>query len=500
MKLPKHYYSWTTFIGVAIAATSFVVIVFLFMISFFFAEGDTYAGLLIYIVLPVIMFIGLFMIPIGIIIKRRHEKRQKVEREFKFPVVDFNDPKQRNLIFFVVIGIAIFLIFSALGSYQVFHYTESNEFCGTMCHKVMEPEHTAYQNSAHARVKCVECHVGSGTSWYVKSKISGLYQVYSVLFNKYPRPISTPIHNLRPARETCEKCHWPEKFYDRKYVTHKHYLADEENTEWSLSLLVKTSPPHKALGQSEGIHWHINPNVNIQYATLNPQRDTIVWVKYTNLENGEVTIYKDDSLMVSQPQLDTLELRQMDCLDCHNRPSHDYKSPRHYFDNAITAGNIPKDLPDIKIAAMEVLRQEYPTKDSAFNAISMGIKEYYEFMYEEIYDTNLAQIESTIEVIQSQYALNAFPEMNVKWKDYPNHLGHLESNGCYRCHNDSFKSINGKFISRDCNLCHSILSQGISGDMEFAVDNKSLEFKHPIDIKGKWKKIFCSECHNDLYE
>jgi len=211
MKLPKHYYSWTTLIGVAIATTSFALIIFLFLISFFFSEGDAYSGLFIYIVLPVIMFIGLIMIPIGIITKKRREKRRKIEREFKFPIVNFNDPKQRMIVFFVVIGLAIFLVFSALGSYKVFHYTESNEFCGTMCHKVMEPEHTAYQNSAHARVKCVECHVGSGTSWYVKSKLSGLYQVYSVLLDKYPRPIPTPIHNLRPARETCEKCHCTSK-------------------------------------------------------------------------------------------------------------------------------------------------------------------------------------------------------------------------------------------------------------------------------------------------
>ena len=258
----------------------------------------------------------------------------------------------------VMIGLAIFLVFSALGSYKVFHYTESNEFCGTMCHKVMEPD----------------------------------------------------------------------------------------------------------------------------------------------LESGEETIYKDDSLTITQAQMDTLEFRQMDCLDCHNRPSHDYKSPRYYFDNAITAGRIPKDLPDIKIASMEVLRQDYPTKDSAFHAMDVGIKEYYEFMYEEIYDTNMAQIESSIAVIQSQYALNAFPEMNVKWKDYPNHLGHLESNGCYRCHNDSFKSENGRLISRDCTLCHSIMSQGTPGSMEVATESGSLEFKHPIDIKGKWREIFCTECHKDLYE
>ena len=500
MKLPKHYYSWTTLIGLAIAATSFALIIFLFLISFFFAEGDAYSGLFIYIVLPVIMFIGLIMIPIGIVRKRHRERKEKVEREFKFPIVNLNEPQQRMTVFLVMIGLAIFLVMSALGSYQAFHYTESNEFCGTMCHTVMEPEHVAYQNSAHARVKCVECHVGSGTSWYVRSKLSGLYQVYSVLFNKYPRPIPTPIHNLRPARETCEKCHWPEKFYDRKYVLHRHYLADEENTEWDVGLLMKTSPPHRALGQSEGIHWHINPDVKIEYAATNLRRDTIIWVKYTNLATGEETIYRDENNPASQAQLDTLEFRQMDCLDCHNRPSHEYKSPRHFFDNAITSGLIDKDLPDIKIASMELLRQDYPDRDSAFNAIHAGIMEYYEIMYEDVFEGNKQGLESSIQEIQSQYALNVFPEMKVKWKAYPNHLGHLESNGCYRCHNDTFKADNGRFISRDCDLCHSIVTQGKPGQMETALEDGSLEFKHPINIKGKWRTVFCAECHEDLYE
>jgi nitrate/TMAO reductase-like tetraheme cytochrome c subunit len=498
MKIPKHYYSWTTLIGVAIAATSFALIIFLFLVSFFFAEGDAYSGIFIYIVLPVIMFIGLIMIPIGITVKRRKEKKEQVEREFKFPVVNLNEPKQRSIVFFVTIGLAIFLVMSALGSYKVFHYTESNEFCGTMCHKVMEPEHVAYQNSAHARVMCVECHVGSGTNWYVKSKLSGLYQVYSVLFEKYSRPIETPIHNLRPAQETCEKCHWPEKFYDRKFVMHKHYLADEENTEWDIGLLMKTSPPYSALGQSEGIHWHINPDVKIEYIPSSRKRDTILWVKYTNLKTGEETIYHDENSPLENP--DQQLARTMDCLDCHNRPSHDYRSPRYYFDNALTAGYIPKDLPDIKIASMEVLRQDYPDKDSAFKGIEAGIKEYYEIMYEEIYDTNMATIEKSIEKIQEEYALNVFPAMNVNWKEYPNHLGHLESNGCYRCHNDTFKSDNGRIISRDCNLCHSIVQQGTPGNMELAIENGALEFKHPINIKGKWETVFCAECHRDLYE
>ncbi len=166
-----------------------------------------------------------------------------------------------------IAGTVLLLIISSIGSYEAFHYTESVEFCGKFCHKVMKPEYITYHGSSHERVACVECHVGSGASWYVKSKLSGLYQVYSVLAKKYPQPIPTPIANLRPARETCEECHWPEKFYDHKFSVKHSFLSDEENTERIINMQIKTSTK-LVMGELEkGIHQHISPNVRIEYKT-----------------------------------------------------------------------------------------------------------------------------------------------------------------------------------------------------------------------------------------
>ena len=107
---------------------------------------------------------------------------------------------------------------------------DSVTFCGQTCHTVMQPEFTAYQNSPHSRVECVKCHIGPGAAWFVQSKLSGVGQVFAVTFNTYPRPIPTPVHNLRPARETCEACHWPQKYgEDRLRVIHK-FADDETNT------------------------------------------------------------------------------------------------------------------------------------------------------------------------------------------------------------------------------------------------------------------------------
>lgn len=498
MKLPNSFYSWTTITGAVLASISFMLIIFTLAISFLSpSEGGNYLGLFTFIILPVFLVIGLVMIPIGTMRKMKSDKKRDVQREVKFPIVNLNDAKQRMVVFIFLVGTSIFLLFTALGSYEVFHYTESNEFCGTLCHNVMEPEYVTYHGSAHARVRCVECHVGSGVNWYVKSKLSGMYQVYSVLAKAYPTPIETPIHNLRPAQETCEKCHWPQKFYDPKYVTKRHYLADEENTEWNIQMLMKTGPQHSAMGQSEGIHWHINPDVKIEYTSSSLKRDTIIEVVYTNLETGEVITYKNNEAHESIQDA-TPHPRTMDCLDCHNRPSHDYLSPTTFIDHLMASGDISTDIPEIKAIAMEILVREFPTSDSAMSYISYKVNKYYKRNYEEFVDTNQVLIDQAIMAIQDGYNKNIFPFMKAQWSAYPNHLSHVESEGCYRCHNDNFKSNDGHVISNDCNLCHVIKAQGPKGNMQYANADSSLIFNHPFEMDD-WKEMSCSECHKELW-
>ncbi len=458
-------------------------------------ETGNYIGLFTFIILPVFLIIGLIMIPIGTFRKMKRDKKREVEREVKFPIVNLNDPSQRMVVFIFTISTAAFLLLTGLGSYEVFHYTESNEFCGTVCHKVMEPEYVTYHGSAHARVRCVECHVGSGVNWYVKSKLSGLYQVYSVLAEKYPKPIETPVHNLRPAQETCEKCHWPQKFYDRKFVTKRHYLSDEENTEWIIQLLMKTGPENRAKGLSEGIHWHINPDVKIEYVPTSFKRDSIVEVVYTNLSTGAIRKFRNNEIEVEG---DTTETRVMDCLDCHNRPSHDYQSPSVFFDFAMAAGKISRDIPDIKSNTMGILARTFPTKDSALNFISHRLKSNYNEYYPEFMDTASYLLDTAIVAIQKGYEKNIFPYMKASWKAYPNYMGHVESMGCYRCHNDNFVSDDGHVISRECTLCHSIKAQGPAGNLQYAHPDSALIFNHPHDMND-WQEMTCFDCHSELY-
>jgi hypothetical protein len=495
--LPVSVYNWTTVIGATLAIISLFMIVFLFIVSVFIQQGSSYLGLIIYIVLPAFLVSGLVLIPIGMIAKTRRDRRSPHE-ESLWPVVDLNKEAHRNAFIIFSAGTTLFLLLSAIGSYEAFTFTESVEFCGTICHSVMRPEFTAYQNSPHAKVACVECHVGAGADWYMRSKLSGLYQVYSVTFHKFPTPIPTPISNLRPARETCERCHWPSKFYGQKLVVKKYYLNDEQNTPWQINMAVKIGSSHSASALQEGIHWHINPDVAIEYKASDLQRQTIGWVKRIDRTTGAVTVFEDTEHPIEKRQFDSLQTRTMDCMDCHNRPSHNYMPPQFFLDQAMAAGRIPTSLPFIKKLATDLVAKDYGTTDSALAGIKSGVDEFYRTGYPQVYEKNRAFIAAAGVVIGEEYGKNLFPEMKVKWSAYPSNLGHMEFNGCFRCHDGNHKSADGKLISKDCNLCHTIYGQGNPASLVMSALDTPLEFAHPVEIGDAWKESVCTTCHTGV--
>ena len=497
MKIPKSAYNWLSATGLILTVNCILLIVILFIISLSVGGSNTYLGIFIYILLPTIMVIGLILIPLGMLFNRRKASRLP-DTGLKWPVFDMNNKRHRTSLILVSTFTLVFLLVSAMGSYQAYHYTESVEFCGKLCHRVMEPEYVTYLNSPHARVRCVECHVGEGASWYVKSKLSGLYQVYSVLFNKYSRPIATPIKDLRPARETCEKCHWPQKFYERKLRNQRVFLTDSSNTQWNIAMMMKIGPSFSAHGLREGIHWHINPDVSIEYVSSTTDRETIPWVKYTNRRTGEVQIFQDPDDPLQEGALDSLENRSMDCMDCHNRPSHSYKSANVYMNNALISGIVPEELPYIKKASMKVLSNQFSSTDTALLEIRNSISTYYQTKRPGIYATQKDLIEKAILGIQGEFQKNTFPAMKASNSSYLNHIGHLESDGCFRCHNGRHVSESGKVISKDCNLCHTIIAQGTIDDLKTVSYRDTLEFRHPIDIGTAWQESNCSECHRSM--
>ena len=477
---PHYVYNPITLSGAAIALLSFGLIFFLFILDFFGNEENTYMGILTYIILPSILIFGLLLIAYGIIRERKREKQGKL-RSQRLPVIDLNDPKKRAMFVTFSVGSIILMLFSAFGSFKAYEYTETDEFCGTVCHAVMEPEYTAYLDSPHSRVGCVGCHIGSGTSWYVKSKFSGAYQVYSVLFNKYSRPIPTPVKELRPAEGTCEQCHAPSHFFNEKKVDYTYYISDEQNTKSTISMLIKIGGGKSELGAIEGVHWHANPDNIISYIHTDERRLEIPWVKVVS-KDGKETIFRNKDAEFDEKNFNKENLRTMDCIDCHNRPSHIYHPPDKMLN------------PFIKSISVEVLEDNYSTKQQALENIDQRINDFYNSNYPDIYKSKIENINQSIEVVKSIYSRNYFPYMNADWKHFPDNISHVYTPGCFRCHDGNHVSDDGKVISNDCNSCHKIISQ-TDNNGETRVNLNGLKFKHPIDLGESIEDHLCTDCH-----
>jgi hypothetical protein len=354
----------------------------------------------------------------------------------------------------------------------------------------MKPEFTAYLAGAHARVRCVDCHVGGGAGWYVRSKLSGAYQLYSVTFHKYSRPIGSPVHNLRPAPETCEQCHWPEKFFGAQMKVFNRYGYDEKNTKRERRMLINVGGGSPKAGQVTGIHWHMNIANEVTYIATDERRQQIPWVRIKD-RDGNVTEYFNRFKPLGPEQIAAAEKRKMDCVDCHNRPAHVYQPPDVAVDESFVAGRMDSSLPYLKRQAVEVLSGTYETTEQALKAIDEGLDQFYQTKYRDIYVQKQEAIKTAIAEVQRIYQTYFFPEMKTDWQTHPNNIGHLYSSGCFRCHDGQHVSTSGKIISNDCTVCHTTIYDS-AGPPEKNVSMGS--FKHPVDL-GSLADRRCDFCH-----
>lgn len=477
------------------AAVSALVVLFFLILSIVSERINPYVGILIYLVLPAFLIIGLLLVPSGMYLEWRSRQRTGLVTYEKWPDINLNVPRHRNAALVFLIGTLLFLLMSSVGMYQAYHYTESIQFCGLVCHRVMKPEYTAYQNSPHARVRCVDCHIGPGAGWYAKSKLSGLYQVYAVLANVYPRPIPTPIEDLRPAQETCEGCHWPRAFFGAKQRQFVHYRYDKANSPWPINMLVKIGGGSPKTSRTAGIHWHMNIAIAVEYIARDRQRQDIPWLQVTDRETGRVTVYQDQDRPLTQKEIAEARPRRMDCMDCHNRPSHNYKSPDSAIDLAILTNQISPGLPGIKKAAVDAMTGTYPSDNEAMKGIAGRITDFYRLNYPALAEREEKQIGEAIQAVQKAYERNIFPFMKANWSDYPNDIGHFTFRGCMRCHDGKHANERGVVIPNDCRTCHAIIAQGPEMSGEKIVPETGLVFKHPVDIGDAWKQGRCYDCH-----
>ena len=444
--------NWLSLIGVLLVTSATVFWLFLLPTTLAGEVTHPYLGILIFMLLPAVFFTGLGLIPLGIYVRRRREQKGHV-LPTTFARLDLRNIALRRLLWFILVATFANIVIASQLTYSAVNYMDSVTFCGQTCHQVMQPEYTAYHNSPHSRVECVQCHIGPGASWFVKSKLSGTWQVIAVTLNSYPRPIPAPVQNLRPARETCEACHWPQRFGGDRLRVIPTYADDETNTPTKTVLLMHIGGG----GGGPGIHgFHVAAGIEVEYAASDEQRQKIAWVRYRDA-SGKTTEYFAPN--VKPEDVAKMPKRTMDCIDCHNRPTHTFDLPERALDRAFAAGEIDPSLPFAKKTAIGILKANYATREAAAAAIPAAFESFYQQKYPAVYAAKKSQIERARQAVLAAYDRNIFPHMRVTWGTYPNNIGHTDFPGCFRCHDDQHATRDGsRKVSQDCNSCHNLLA------------------------------------------
>ncbi len=471
--------------GMSLAVVALAVITLLLVLDVLYGGSSPYIGALTFLVAPAFLALGCALVLLGGWLRRRALLRLGSPVTFRelLPWAGWAEGRPSFIIMRAMVVLVLAFPFLGVMSYQGYHYTESNEFCGVLCHKVMHPEYAAYQQSPHARVRCVDCHIGEGASWFVKSKLSGARQVFHYAAESYSKPIPPAILDLRPARETCERCHWPEKFHGEQLMRRTHFAADEENTRRDIELLVRTGGLDPLLGGASGIHWHVASGFAIDFVASDEALQEIPWVRRRNLATGEATVFRSDGQTGEAPP-ENARVHTMDCMDCHNRPTHVFLSPNRIADRILALDASYAALPSVKSRLLALLAAPYETHDEAARAFREGLAASY--------GADDPRVPRLATLADEMYRNNVFPAMKANWKVYPDNIGHLESPGCFRCHGGRHVSEEGATIGRECSSCHTFLLKG-DGDETL---RQIGAFTHAMELEGAHAALDCCACHS----
>ncbi|OGN92003.1 MAG: hypothetical protein A2Y88_04370 [Chloroflexi bacterium RBG_13_48_10] len=415
----------------------------------------------------------------------------KALHTFFFPPV--NTKTWVRVLPYAILGILTLIVL--VGAAYGWEYTNSPEFCGTTCH-TMPPQYSAYLASPHARVDCVECHIGRGfIATQITRKAGDIRHITATIFKDYEYPIFAK--NMRPARETCEKCHNPDKFSDDSLREEKRYQDDRDNTAYSTFLSLKTGGGTSRQGLGKGIHWHVENRV-LYYATDQLQ-ENIPYIRVYNTD-GTYTEYTDIASSFNPADLEESELREMDCVTCHNRVTHLVPMPTDQIDAALSRGFIDKTIPDIRTKSIEVLSIDYPSQQAGVNGIA-GLDNYYQAYYPDFYAAEYDGIQGAITYIQDIYTSSVNLDQESDWHTHPNNIGHMDFAGCFRCHDGKHMDVEQQAVRLECNLCHTIPI--VAGPSKFIADIEISRGPEPQNhLNANWiamhNQVFnqtCSNCH-----
>lgn len=441
--------------GVVLTTLCGVLFVVLFLLDALGRFSNPYLGLLLFVALPIGFVAGLALIPLG----NRLHSRGGVS--YVWPAVDLNLARHRTIAFIVLAATALNVVIITMATSGALHYMETVAFCGQVCHTAMEPQFVAYQRAPHSRVPCVNCHVGSGTRAALRSKVEGTRQLIGVLTGRVPRPIPSPVGEMRTARETCGSCHRPDMRHGETVKTRREFAPDETNTESVTRLTMNVGPfPDAAQGVASdtgasvarrGIHWHALESTVIEYVATDSAHQTIPLVVLHEPDGRQTEFRVDGSLDAVTGKA---ERHQMDCLDCHSRPSHTFdESPERAVDEALATGRLNRALPFLKRDLVAALKEPYETHEAAARGLALRLNEVAARLSPAPAAPDVRRV---VEVAQELYSANVFPAMAVEWGTYGTELGHSVTPGCFRCHDDRHKSSDGRVIRQDCELCHEV--------------------------------------------
>jgi len=394
--------------------------------------ASPYAGMFGFLLIPALFVLGLLIIPIGIWIEGR--RRAKGHQAWHWPLIDLGERRTR-VVATAIVGLTLLNVaILAVAGVGVVHYSETNSFCGQICHTQMEPEFTAHQLSPHSRVNCVDCHVAPTAAGFVTAKMNGTRQLYELVAGTYSRPIPSARHRMPVPSVTCEGCHSPMSPDRQVMRVFREHKDNEASTEIATSLTMFSGKAH----------WHARPDVVVEYVASDATLTTIPYVKMTT--NGQSTEYFAEGVTAppaGQP------LRRMDCLDCHNRPAHTLAStPAQVVDAAIVRGEVSTKVPSVRSEMVEALAEERPADVDGSRAIVERLT--------KVFGTSTPEARQAIEAGERLYKQNVFPRMRITWGTYSNQLFHVDNTGCFRCHDDTHtvKGDAEKKVKQDCDLCH----------------------------------------------
>jgi len=494
-RLPKILSNPVSLTGLIIAVFNIGFIVFLTIVEAMSSRAHPYADLVIWLILPAFVLCGVVLMIVGM----RRERRKEISgapAEPRFLVIDFNDPKHRKTAVVVLTAFLLLSLLYAFAGYKTYEFTESKTFCGMMCHQVMGPEARSHGYSVHAKIACADCHVGPGAKYFLLYKLKGTRQLFDVLMNRYPKPIPTPVADLRPSQDVCENCHGPKYQVNQRLESRTYFLSDKKNTRKTINLLLRMGKTEFAPEHPPKMHWHSSTTQEIVYAATDPKRIDIPWIRVKRLD-GKERVYRSAETKLTDADAAKAGTRRMDCVDCHNRQGHAYNPPDLILNAMLSVGFVDAGLPEIKSVSVKALEAPYVSREEAKKGIDRSIREFYRTSYPAVAKDRDTAITAAIGALQGAYDRNYDPHMQVSWKNFPNNQGHRFSPGCFRCHDGKHRSEDGTVLSRDCSLCHLLIErapgQGIAATEQAVF--RVMGHPHPTDIGDAWKQMLCHECH-----